>query len=156
MLSLRHEFQSFLSNVEVDYAGTHLHTFRPLERDALDFLDQWVADKPKQDACSRPVPGDDGEPVRSLVLYGGFELGKGLARYRELDRGGMEPGGVRAIDDFLWLGVGHGRLMYQLSPPAERLADAETTVVRAARKFGEVLARNDPHGRLELEDLTLE
>jgi len=47
--------------------------------------------------------------------------------------------------------------MYNLrgSDPGKREAVAETVIVRAARAFGEGLARHDPRGRLELDDLTL-
>jgi hypothetical protein len=157
MDALRQEFRAFLSGVTVDYAGTHLHTFRPLPRDALDFLDQWLEDKAAQDACDVPGGADDVLQGRPLVVYKGDELGKALLHYRELDRDVLEPEVVRAIDDYLWLGVQHSRLWFGLSPAerAKGYAGAETTIVRQARAFGEALARHDPRGRLTFEDLTL-
>jgi hypothetical protein len=158
MAALRQEFRKFLHAITVDYAGTHLHTFRPLPADALSFLDQWLADKDAQDACPTPIRDDD-RVVFSLVLHEGIELGKGLVGWRELDRDVMEPEVVRAIDDYVWHGAQHGATMYQLGGLGSTRATAHTTaekaVVRAARAFGEVLARYDPRGRIVLEDLTL-
>lgn len=156
MHALRQEFRRFVDGVTVDYAGTHLHSFRPLPRDALEFLDQWLADKDKQDACHAPRRGDPEQ--LPLVLHQGIELGKALVHYRELDREVMEPELVRAIDDYIWLGSQHGLLMYRIAgrgaERAQGYALGDTTIVRGARAFGEVLARHDPLGPLELEDLT--
>jgi len=156
MHALRQELRSFVDGIAVDYARTHLHSFQPLPRDALDFLDQWLADKDAQDACHAPTRGD---PVQlPLVLHQGIELGKALRHYRESDREVMEPELVRAIDDYIWLGSQHGLLMYRLAGRgAERSKGyvlGDTAIVRGARGFGEVLARHDPLGPLELEDLT--
>jgi len=155
--ALRQEFHSFLYGITVDYAGTHLHTFRPLPRDALAFLDQWLADKDKQDACQTTLREDRGE--LPLVLHQGIELGKALRHYRELDREVMEPELVRAIDDYIWHGTQRGLLMYRLpadgTERGKRYVLAEAAIVRAARAFGEVLARHDPRGRLEFDDLTI-
>lgn len=95
-----------------------------------------------------------------LVLHQGVELGNALRAYRELDRDVMEPELVRAIDDYLWHGAQWGMTSYQLTKAhlleeREGYAGAESAVVRAARAFGEVLARHDPQGRLTFEDLTL-
>jgi hypothetical protein len=158
MDGLRQEFRNFVDGVTWDYAATHLHTFRPLPRDALDFLDHWLAGKEAQDACAVPVP-DDPRVQTSLVLYHGVELGKALIRYRELDREVMEPEVVRAIDDYIWHGFQHGQVGFELARrsanPGQGHALAEATIVRAARAFGEVLARHDPRGGLQLDDLTL-
>jgi hypothetical protein len=158
MDALRQDFRSFLHIITVDYAGTHLHTFRPLPADALSFLDQWLADKDTQDACPAPIRTED-RVVVSLVLDGGIEFGKALVGWRELDREVMEPEVVRAIDDYVWHGAQHGATMYQLgglgSSRAKAYMAAERAIVRAARAFGEVLARYDRHGRIVFDDLTL-
>ena len=157
MQALRQEFRGFVSAVTVDYAGTHLHTFRPLPRNALAFLDQWLADKGAQDACQTMM-----WDRLTLVLHQGNQLGKALRHYRELDRDVLEPEVVRAIDDYLWLGLqwastslGLARSGYTRRTLGEGYASAETIIVEQARAFGEVLARHDPHGSIELDDLTL-
>jgi hypothetical protein len=160
MRGLRVEFRQFLSGVTIDYAGTHLHSFRPLARDSLAFLDQWLADKDAQDACQART-WDEERNQPPLVVHQGVEFAKALRAYRELDREVMEPELVRAIDDYLWLGSQHGLMMYGLSRDAtgaeraKRYALAETAIVRQGRAFGEVLLRQDPNGPLKLDDLTL-
>jgi hypothetical protein len=157
MDGLRQEFLKFVHGLAWDYAATHLHTFRSLPRDALAFLDHWLAEKDAQDACQVPVP-DDKRVEISYVLYEGLEMGNALRIYRELDRDVMEPEVVRAIDDYLWHGVQNGRTLYVIagrsSDPGKGYATAETAIVRGARAFGEVLARNDPRGLIELDDQT--
>jgi hypothetical protein len=160
MAALRSEFRRFLQSVTVDYAGTHLHTFRPLPRDAPDFLDQWLADKQTQDACFSPRRVSDDPKELPLVLGAGEELGKALSHYRELDRDVLDAEVVRAIDDYLWMGVQWAGTRYHLADRgggtvAEAHASAETTIVRQARALGGVIARHDPHGRIEFQDLTL-
>jgi hypothetical protein len=158
MRGLRQEFRKFVHGLAWDYARTHLHTFRPLPRDALAFLDHWLAGKKEQDACQVPVPGDERVEI-SYVLYEGLMMGNALRIYREIDREVMEPEVVRAIDDYLWHGVQHGQTMYAIAgrsaDPDKGYAIAETAIVRAARAFGEVLERHDPRGPIELDDLTL-
>jgi hypothetical protein len=161
MDALRWEFRDFVHGVAVDYAGTHLHTFRPLPGDALAFLDQWLADKDAQDACQATTWNEDRDSL-PLVLHQGNELGKALRHYRELDREVMEPELVRAIDDYLWLGLQWAGTSYGLAKSGhtggtlgQGYTLAETTIVRQARAFGQVLARHDPRGRIQFDDLTI-
>jgi hypothetical protein len=154
---LRSELRDFLSGITVDYASTHLNTFRPLERDSLDFLDQWLAEKDAQDSCQW-LSDPRRRSELPLVLHQGVRLGRALRAYRELDREVMEPELVRAIDDYIWHGWQHGLTMYELrdhAEPGSGFSLAEESVVRAARQFAEVLARHDPRGPLQLDDLTL-
>jgi hypothetical protein len=157
MDGLRQEFRKFVHGLAWDYAATHLHTFRPLPSDALAFLDHWLAQKEEQDACRVPVPDDERVEI-SYVLYDGLKMGNALRIYRELDRDVMEPEVVRAIDDYMWPGVENGLNLYALAghstEPGRGYAHAETAIVRAARAFGEVLARHEPRDLIEIPDST--
>jgi hypothetical protein len=153
MRSLRMEFFLFLQAMTVDYGGTHLNNFRPIKRDCLDFLDQWLTEKDTQDACQ--VSYEDDRPI---VIQHGALLGKALRAYRDQDLDVMEPALVRAIDDFMWHGWQHGETMYELRAHAAvgtGVSGAEKRVVSAALAFGEVLALHDPQGRLQFDDLAI-
>jgi hypothetical protein len=100
MYHTRLAMKMFAESVVIDYSGTHLHTFRPVERDMLDFLEQWLADADNKDACSAPIDG-----TYSLVMHAGAELGNFLRDLRQHDRDVMEPDLIRALDDYLWLGA---------------------------------------------------
>ncbi len=156
MYHTRMQMKMFASSVVIDYSGTHLHTFRPVEQDMLAFLEQWLADQDTKDACSAPI-----DSTYSLVVHAGTELANLLREMREHDREVMEPDLVRAMDDFLWLGAQHGRmsLAFAMDPSGHdrpgSFALAEHTIVREAKRLAEVLLLHDDRGRITFEDLTL-
>jgi hypothetical protein len=156
MYHARMAVKMFASSIVIDYSGTHLHTFRAVERDMLEFFDQWLADADNKDACSMPI-----DSTYSLVIHAGAELGNFLRDLRNLDREVMELELIRALDDYLWLGAQHGTMMlsFAMDPSGHdrpgSFAHAEQNVVREAKKFAEVLLRHDERGRITFDDLTL-
>jgi hypothetical protein len=158
MTDLRLRLSSFAHSVAMEYGGTHLWTFRPIPKDVIAFLDHWLEECDRYDACDVREDG----PPRSPVVDAAIELGRTLNAVRERDREVMEPELVRAIDDFLWRGVQHGLLFTQKLDSghvgherAESYRLGERVVVAEGKKLIEVFTRCDGGRRLIFDDLAL-
>lgn len=74
----------------------------------------------------------------------------------------IEPAIVRAIDDYLWLGVQHGTMMQTLTwhdrPPEDRARGfraGERLIVEQAKRLIEVLVEQDGGRRFTFPDPTI-
>lgn len=159
---IRFEYRTLVEGVVIDYAGTHLLTARPIESDALAFLDQWLEDADSADACSSWLLNREttAEARGPLIVLMAADFANRLSGFRERDREVMEPDLVAAIDQVTWhVGLGLKFFEFSCAPwtddKAGQLRGAERTIVEGAREFGDALLRHDPLGRIEFNDLTL-
>lgn len=151
------EIGSFLA---VDYAVTHVSSFRPIPNDFEALLKQWLDDCDAQDACW--VDAGESWGVTS-VLDERERVEERLKLLLERNREVMEPALVRAIDDFLTVleTARRNARVAKLKRPgdsgeqAEQFREAERQVVIHAQHLAEVLARLDRRGPIEIDDLVL-
>jgi hypothetical protein len=141
-------FRSFMSGLTLDYAQTHLSTFRPIPDDAQAMIEQWIADREAEDTARVPLEGDT---LPWLFLEARNFIAQ-LEGYRERDREIMEPDFIAAIDTFGWRfqqALTLMRVQREVRPDdAAAAADAERVgldaLLRGARGFAAVLARYAP------------
>lgn len=140
---LRANFAALCESVALDYEGTHLKTYRPIPREVLPFLSQWLEDRDKCDIER------SGKAARvPLIIEVGRDLRDALRVFRTDDREIMEPDLVRAIDEYL--DRANAALdLYRLAEyvsddeTANEIRRAEEAIVDAAHAFGEALTRWD-------------
>jgi hypothetical protein len=149
------DFRLLMSSVILDYAATHLDTYRPLPSEAVAVLDQWIADHDREDEPRRPIRG---ETVPTLLLSA-TEFSQRLLWFRETDRDVMEPDLVRAIDDMTHrVSLSRRMLGWQERSDREQ-RDVERIAlagfVRVLRDFAIVLRRYDDRW-MKIMDLTIE
>jgi hypothetical protein len=157
MSELRYALLTYADSVAQDYAATHVHNYRPIPREITAMFDQWIQESDTHDACTLL----DGARL-SLILADGTDLGASLRDLRESDREVMEPAIVRAIDDFLWSGIGHGlnaanRRWGGPTGQASGVRLGEKLVVDAAYHLVQVFLEHDSARRSSFvfDDLTI-
>lgn len=126
----------------IDYAGSHLDTFKPIPAEASAVVDQWLAD---QDAVDWPQPlaPDGDEP---LVIQHATMFLDSLEVVRERDREVIEPDLVHAIEAY-GAAVRRSRMLLRRPSLRDRNEEAAVrSVVEAAGRFTAVFARHAPQG----------
>jgi hypothetical protein len=157
--SLHHinaEFGRFVTVVALDYATTHAASYRPIPRDALRLLRQWLDDQHTVDMPHTPLPPDD-ENLRDQAR----EFVRQVDQYEHRDREMLEPDLRAAIRD-LW-GSLQVSLEWERNIPDighDALVDAERwsyrTLIASAHAFGEVLRRYAPANLFEVPEYAIE
>jgi hypothetical protein len=145
------DFWLIMQSVLIDYAATHIETYRPVPRDAVEMLDHWLAESKREDEPRR-IFGDEGE-TRPALLIAGIEFAQRLRWYRDADATALEPEFVRAIDDFVH-GVSLTARLFPYPdsyerPEAERVASSG--VVERLKTFAELFRRYAPR-TMEIEE----
>ncbi len=147
-------FRGLVSAVAVDYASTHIDSFKPLPASAIALFQQWTDEQAAEDHIR---PAIDGEEHPMLVIEG-IEFAKTLDRARERDREVLQPDLIHQMDEFrrsvnsstwatYWVDKGHD----DDRNGAERLALAE--VVGAALEFTKVFKKYAPRW-MEVPEIT--
>jgi hypothetical protein len=95
------DIRMFISTVMLDYAETHMHTYRPMPGDVVGLLDQWRQDHDAEDAVREDMDDNRGRRV-PLIVIGAVDLAKQVERTRARDLDVLEPALVRAMDEFSW------------------------------------------------------
>jgi hypothetical protein len=135
------DFRMFTGSVLLDYASTHIDTFKQLPRDASELIELWIAEHDRED---EPRWKAQGAWLPGIVMSAlDFEKGLGHARQRDLDV--LEPDLVRAIDNLHW----HIHQAIQLLGFVEQgLNDREgtepaamSTLMRGVQEFAQVFRR---------------
>lgn len=136
-------FRGLVSSVAIDYASTHLNSFKPLPDDATELLQQWLDERANEDGL-RPEALNE-----SLILEGGIELRQAVERARERDRDVLEPDLIREMDEFTrtvnfatWRASGAFRLPNDDTQVVAR--ELSTGIVDSGIRFAEVFKRYAP------------
>jgi hypothetical protein len=138
---LRFDLMSIIDSIVIDYAGTHLDTFREIPADPMAMIDQWLDDQGREDQGRRLLP-DETYP---MLILEGMEFLRQLEIARSRDRDVMEPELVAAIDDVNWH-VGKARMFFafaedNLGDPEDNRRSAMRLVVEGAKNFADVFVR---------------
>lgn len=94
------DLRMFMDALLLDYAETHLHTYRPIPSDVLEMIGQWQADHSSEDAAREDM--DHRGRRAPLIVLEAIELAQRLKHSRGQDLAVLEPSLIREIDDFIW------------------------------------------------------
>lgn len=157
LMHINAEFARFVDAVALDYVATHVEHPRPIPRDRIALLDQWLEDQDRADRPHVPLPPDD-ETLREQ----GQEFARQVDQYDHRDRDVLEPELVAAIRD-VWSSrqnsiewerrIGHTVAPLELVDPE---ALSYRTLVAGARALGEVLRKHAPPILFEIDEDTLQ
>jgi hypothetical protein len=146
----------FTSAVVTDYAGTHLHSFKPIPRDLIEMFEFWLEEQKNEDAASIvEVPG----ARYPMLIACGIEFYDDVKRHVDPNREILEPALIRAVDDLSWH-VGQAMQSHDFSkahwiqdrPAYDR--SARSHIVRGGLQFAEAFRDPGDAGWLEILDLT--
>jgi hypothetical protein len=138
---MRFDLTSLIEAIVIDYAGTHVDTFREIPASSMAMINQWLADQDREDQERQPLPGD----TYPMLILEGMEFLRQLEIARSRDRDVMEPELVAAIDDINWH-VSKARMFYgfaesDFGDPEKTKRSAVRLIVEGTKKFADVFVR---------------
>jgi hypothetical protein len=140
------DLRVFSSSIALDYAGTHLHTFKPIPNDVGELCNFWLGAQDEADAGHVPLPGEH-YPV---LVASAIEFYDDVKRHADPNREILEPELIRAVEDLSWH-VGQAMQMHAFSKqtwagdPVSYERSALSHVVRGAQQFAEAFRNHgDP------------